>query len=123
VRAPSSRGSARHAGVARQLATDRRWAAAQPGGDRADRLTAGAAQRDLLTLGERQTAALQIAPAAWPHATRLAQPRQAAMAVRAGDRGRIGEELASLQRGPERLDHLGDQRIGEPHTHKHPPPA
>jgi hypothetical protein len=33
------------------------------------------------------------------------------MAVRAGDRGRVGEKLTGLQRSPERLDHLGDQLI------------
>jgi hypothetical protein len=92
--------------VARQLATDRRRAAAQPGRDRADLLTPGTYQRDLFALGERQTATLQIAAATRTHATRLTQPRQAAMAVRTGDRGRVGEELTGLQRGPERLNRL-----------------
>ena len=45
------------------------------------------------------------------------------MAVRARDYGSIGEELTGLQRGPERLDRLGDQRIRETNGHQHPPPA
>jgi len=33
--------------------------------------------------------------------------------MRAGGRGRVGEELTGLQRSPERLDRLRDQLIGE----------
>jgi hypothetical protein len=38
--------------------------------------------------------------------------------VRARDRRRVGEKRAGLQRGPERLDRLGDQLVwrNEPST-------
>ncbi len=123
ARGPCRAVAPRAVGVARQLATDRRRATAQPRGDRADLLAAGAPQRDLLALSERQTAAFEIAAAARTHTTGLTQPRQPAMAVRTGERGRLGEELPGLQRGPERLDRLGDQRIRETNGHQHPPPA
>jgi len=47
-----------------------------------------------------QTTALQITPAAWPHSAGLAQPLQAAPAVRSRQRRRISQKLAGLQRLP-----------------------
>ena len=69
-------------GVATQLARDRRRRAAQPPGDRTDRLSACAGQRDLLALGERQAAALELAPAARAHAAARRHPARALLAIR-----------------------------------------
>ena len=108
-------------GVATQLARDRRRCAPQSPRDHPDRLAAGPAQRDLLTLGKRQAAALQVASAAGAHAATRSHPARALLAIRAHLGGRIGDELAALQRSPERLDRLGDLRVGEP-DHRHPRP-
>ena len=99
--------------VALQLARDRRRRPPQPPGDHPHRLLARCAQRDLLALGERQAAALQIAAAARAHPTGLVHPPAGATAMRASHHGRIGEKPTGLQRSPHRLDRLGDQLVGE----------
>src|SRR5439155_17493038 len=61
-------------GVAPQLAGDRRRRATQAPSDAAHRLATRACQRDLLTLRERQVAALQIAPTARTHPAARSHP-------------------------------------------------
>ncbi len=41
--------------------------------------------------------------------------------VRPGHRSRIGKKFASLQGGPERLNHLGHHLVRETDAHQHPP--
>ena len=106
--------------VAGQLPRDRRRAAAQPRRDRPHRLTRRSSQCDLLPIGERQIAALQVPATTWTHPTGLAQPRQPSMSMSARRRGRIGQELPGLPRRPERLVQLGDQLVRETHTYQHP---
>jgi hypothetical protein len=69
-----------------------RWSAAE---------LARAGQRDLLALGKRQAAALEIPAATWPHAAAVRHPGRALLAIRARRRGRVGDERAALQRIPE----------------------
>ena len=52
-----------------------------------------------------------MAPAAGPHATARGHPARSLLAIRADRDRRIGDELAALQRGPERLHHLRHLRI------------
>jgi hypothetical protein len=104
-------------GVAAQLARDCRRRAPQPPRDRAHRFPARASQRDLLALGERQAATPEIAPAAWAHATAGGHPARALLAVGARLHGGVSDELAGLQRRPERLHHLRHLGVDEP---RHP---
>jgi hypothetical protein len=67
-----------------------------------------------------QAAAREVTATARPHATAGGDPARALLAVRAGRHGGIGDELAALQRRPERLHHLGHLRVDEP-RHLLPP--
>ena len=82
-----------------ELATDRQWAASQPAGDRAHRLTASARDRDLLPLGERQTAALQITTPTRTHPARGHDPPPPLNPIRPDRLRGPTDELAALQRG------------------------
>jgi hypothetical protein len=66
------------------------------------RLAARVGQRDLLALGERQTAALQVAAAAWPHAAARGHPARALLAISAAARS-ARQLLANRRRRPDRL--------------------
>ncbi|HWI05948.1 MAG TPA: hypothetical protein VNT54_00355 [Solirubrobacteraceae bacterium] len=61
--------------------------------DRADRLAARDAQRDLLALSERQAAALEISAAARANAAARGDPARALLAIRADLLGRAADEL------------------------------
>ena len=108
------------AGVTSQLAADRRRAAPQPGRDRSHRLTTSAPERDLLAIGERQAAALEIPTTTRSHPAGGDQPASALLAIRAGLGRGIGDELAARHRGPEPLHDLGDHLVREP-RHRHAP--
>jgi len=114
----------RPAGVARQLATDRRRAAPPPPRDRAHRLTTRAPHRDLLALCERQTATLQIPAAARPDPALSNQPPSAVLAIRACLGRRDGDELTTRDRRPKHLPNLRDHPVRKPRHHAsvHPPP-
>ena len=106
-------------GVAAQLARDRRRRPLQSAGDRTDRLAACTGQRDLLTLPERQATAPEVAPAARPHAAARGHPARALLAIGTHCHGGVSDELAALQRRPERLHHLRYLSVDEP---RHPLP-
>ena len=89
-------------GVAAQLARDRRWGATQPPRDPADRLTAGSEQHDLLTLGERQAAALEMPAAAGADPASGRDPPPALLPIGADLLGGIGDRLTPRQRPPRR---------------------
>src|SRR5215211_8530875 len=86
---------------------------AQPPSDHPERVAPSATQGDLLALVKRQAAALQVPAAARTNATAGGDPAGALLAVGAGLRGRVGDELAALQRSPERLDRLSDHLVGK----------
>jgi hypothetical protein len=105
-------------GVAAQLARDRRRCAAQAARDRTHHLAARPRERDLLTLDQRQATSLEVAAAARAHAAAGRHPARALRAIGAHLRGRVGDELAALQRRPGRLHHLRHPGVDEP-RHRH----
>jgi len=70
--------------------------------------------RDLLSLDERQTPALQATSATRTHTTVREHPSSALLAVSAGRYGRVADELPTLQLSPKHLHVLGDHVISEP---------
>ena len=105
-------------GVAAQLARDRRRRAAQTPSNTAHRLAPRRRQSDLLTLGERQVAALQIPTTARTHPARRSHPARSLLAIRPSLRGGVGDELTPLQRSPKRLNSLVDHALSKD-SHRH----
>ncbi len=105
-------------GVAPQLARDRRGRPAEAPRYAADRLAARSRERDLLALCKRQVASLQVAPAARAYPAVVGDPARALLAVGARLEGGIVDELAALQRGPERLNSLRNHVVSEA-GHRH----
>src|SRR5689334_6307187 len=78
-------------GVAAQLATDRRRAAPQAPGDHSHRVAGRPAQRDLLTLRQRQATALQAATATRTNAAADRDPPRALLAIAPHPGGRVAD--------------------------------
>src|SRR5204863_5410728 len=95
-----------------------RWRTTQPPGDAPHRLPRSPRQRDLLTLGKRQVAALQIPAAARTHPARRRHPPRALLAICPDLRRCVGDELTPLQRRPERLNLLIDHALSKD-SHQH----
>ncbi len=102
--------------VARQLTRDRRRRTPQTVSDLGDAVPAGAGDRDLLPLSKRQTTTLQIASATRTHTAGLTQPTPPFLPIRTCLGRSTGDELTPRHRRPERLKHLSNHVLREPHA-------
>ena len=114
-RARWSPGSHRRAGRRCDAARARSSTATGPGGKRCRGQSPRARVRGRSPSARRTTrAALQIAATARAYPAAGGHPARPLLAVRARRHSGVGDELAGLQRRPERLYNLGHLRVSEP---------